>query len=221
MTISERQAKTRKDILEAAREVFFREDYIGTNVDEIASVAGISKGAVYRYFVNKAALYVTVLGEDSRNFFEVAENRVAESKHDPTADRIRSLWAGYADHWIQNPDAFRIFWAIDNEELIGDLPPELTDKIAQNWKRSLKITQDVLDEGIRRGDLIPIDTWEGAQAFWTLATALIEHDNIRGRRKIRERTFREVYDFSIELLLRGMLADPDQSLLAKTPSVDA
>ncbi len=217
MSTTERKSKTRQDILDAAREIFYREDYIGANVDEIAASAKISKGAVYRYFANKAALYVSVLGEDSQHFFAGADRRVAKTKDLHTADRIRKLWSDYVEHWIQNPDAFRIFWAIDNEAVIGELPKELTDRIAQNWKRSLEITQAVLDEGIRRGELIPIDTWQAAQAFWTLATALIDHDNIRGRRQIRGGAFREVYDFSIELLLRGMLADPSQSTLPASP----
>ena len=218
MDVDKRKQKTRQDILDAAREVFYREDYVGTNVDEIAATARISKGAVYRYFANKAALYVSVLGQDSRDFFSAAEGNVAATKDLPTADRIRKIWSNYANHWIRNPDAFRIFWAFDNEAVIGELPKELTEKIAENWRRSLEITKVVLDEGVERGELIPIDTWAGAHAYWTLATSLIEHDNVRGRRKIRDRDFREVYDFSIELLLRGMLADPSQSTL---PSVGA
>ncbi|MBJ22134.1 MAG: TetR/AcrR family transcriptional regulator [bacterium] len=213
MNNSERKSKTRRDILEAAREIFYREDYMGANVDEIAAAAKISKGAVYRYFTNKATLYVTVLGEDSRDFFAGVERRAAETKDLHTADRIRTFWSDYVEHWLNNPDAFRIFWAIDNEAIIGELPADLTERIAQSWKKSLEITQAVLEEGIRRGELIPIDTWHVTQAFWTLAAALIDQDNIRGRRKIRGGPFREVFDFSIELLLRGVLSDPADSRL--------
>ena len=97
--------------------------------------------------------------------------------------------------------------------LIGELPGDLTDRIADNWKRSLEITQRVLDEGVARGEIVPIDTWLAAQAFWTQATALLDHDNVRGRRKIRGRPFRETYGFAIELLLRGMLVEPGESKL--------
>jgi AcrR family transcriptional regulator len=219
MNVHEKKQKTRQDILDAAREVFYREDYVGTNVDEIAATARISKGAVYRYFANKAALYVSVLGQDSKNFFSDAERGITATEELHTADRIRNLWSNYCKHWIRNPDAFRIFWAFDNEAVIGELPKELTEKIAENWKRSLELTKRVLDEGIRRGELIPIDTWAGAQAYWTLATSLIEQDNVRGRRKIRDRDFLEVYDVSIELLLRGMLVDPSQSKLSASAPV--
>ncbi|MEZ4279035.1 MAG: TetR/AcrR family transcriptional regulator [Myxococcota bacterium] len=214
MSRSESKANKRKAILDAARQVFYREDYLSANIDEVARIADVSKGSIYRYFPSKAALYVWVLGQDSKDFFSAAERRVARTDPLPTADRIRKLWNDYAEHWIRNPDAFRIFWALDNEELIGELPSDLSERIAENWKRSLEITKDVLDEGVRRGEIEPIDTWLAAQAFWTQATALLDHDNSRGRRKIRGRPFRETYGFAIELLLRGMLVDRSESKLA-------
>lgn len=214
MSRSESKSNKRKAILQAAREVFYREDFLSANVDEVARIADVAKGSVYRYFPSKAALYVWVLGEDSKDFFSAAERRVARTESRPTAERIRKLWNDYAEHWIRNPDAFRIFWAVDNEDLIGGLPNDLSDRIAENWKRSLEITKRVLDEGVRRGEIEPIDTWLAAQAFWTQATALLDHDNVRGRRKIRDRPFREAYGFAIELLLRGMLVDRSESNLA-------
>jgi len=213
MSQDEKRSRTRKAILDAARQVFYREDYLAASVDEIARIANVSKGSIYTYFPSKAALYVWVLGEDSKVFFGAAERRVAKSETRPTAERIRKLWNDYAEHWIRNPDAFRIFWAVDNEALIGELPGDLSDRIAENWKRSLEITQRVLDEGVRRGEIEPIDTWLAAQAFWTQATALLDHDNVRGRRKIRGRSFREAYGFAIELILRGMLVDREESKL--------
>jgi AcrR family transcriptional regulator len=221
MTESNQKPDTRQRILDAAREVFFREDYMGASVDEIASAAQISKGAVYRHFSNKAALYVSVLGEESRHFFEYAEQRAERTAGLGTAERVRRLWSDYVNHWHRNPDAFRIFWAIDNRAIIGELPAEMAESVQEYWRRSLTITQRVFDEGVRRGELIPVDTWQAAQAFWALATVLIDQDNVKERRRIRGVPFRELYDFGIELLLRGMLADPSESLLPPEAGPDA
>ena len=221
MSSANRRSETRQQILDAAREVFFREDYVGTSVDQIATAAGLSKGAVYRYFESKAELYVLVLAADGKQFFEGAERQVEKASDWPTVDRVRKLWADYVEHWQRHPDAFRIFWAIDNEEVIGELPRELAEKVPDYWKRSLELTKRVLDEGVERGELIPLDTWQAAQTFWTLATSLIEHDNVKGRRKIRGGPFREMYDAAIEVVLRGMLVDPDQSWLpGPNPAVE-
>lgn len=221
MKQSDRKSQSRKRILEAAREVFFREDYMGASVDEIAQVAGISKGAIYRYFPNKAALYVTILAENGKTFSEGVEERVERTREMSSADRIRNLWSAYLEYWIRNPDHFRIFWAIDNEAVIGEIPKELAEGIPDFWQRTLQLTQGVLDEGVERGEFIPCDTWQTAQTIWTVATALIEHDNTKGRRKIRQRPLREMYDHSIEIVLRGILVDQAESRLSQQAGIRA
>jgi AcrR family transcriptional regulator len=213
MKQADRKAESRLRIIEAAREVFFREDYMGASVDEIASLAGISKGAVYRHFDSKASLYVTVLAENGAIWDRNFEKRVASSVGLPSPDRIRDVWSFYLEHWNEYPDHFRIFWAIDNEAVIGELPKELAERIPDFWKRSLQVSQQLLDEGVERGDFIACDTWQTAHTFWTVATGLIEHDGIRGRRRIRQRPLAEIYNHSIEVILRGILTDVSKSKL--------
>lgn len=213
MKQADRKTESRRRIIEAAREVFFREDYMGASVDEIAALAGISKGAVYRHFDSKASLYVTVLGENGEIWDSNFEKRVASSVGQPSADRIRDVWKFYLEHWLEYPDHFRIFWAIDNESVIGELPKDLAERIPDFWKRSLQTSQAILDEGVERGEFIPCDTWQTSHTFWTVATALIEHDAIRGRRRIRQRPLAEIYEHSIEVILRGILTDPSRSRL--------
>lgn len=56
-----RSAKKRKAILEAATEVFLRSGYLGTNMDEIAALSGVSKQTVYKHFSSKEALFVEIV----------------------------------------------------------------------------------------------------------------------------------------------------------------
>lgn len=220
MKQADRKSESRRKIIEAAREVFFREDYMGASVDEIAAGAGISKGAVYRHFDSKASLYVTVLGENAQIWMTSFEKRIASGTHLSSADRVRDIWAFYLEHWLEYPDHFRIFWAIDNEGVIGSLPNELAERVPNFWKESLQISQTILDEGVESGDFIDCDTWETSHTFWTVATALIEHDSIKGRRRIRQRPLKEIYDHSIEVVLRGILTDPSESRLPREPTRD-
>jgi AcrR family transcriptional regulator len=215
MKQSDRKTESRRRIIEAAREVFFREDYMGASVDEIAAQAGISKGAVYRHFDSKASLYVTVLAEIDDIWDNSFGLRIEASKDFSSLERIRDIWDFYLEHWLEYPDHFRIFWAIDNESVIGELPKQLAERIPDSWKRSLEVSQQLLEEGIERGEFIPADTWQTNLTFWTVATSLIEQDSIRGRRRIRQRPLTEVYRHSIEVILRGILTDPSRSRLVE------
>lgn len=62
-TRDEKKARTRRRLLDAAAEVFAHRGFEATSLDEIAEVAGFSKGAVYSNFAGKEDLFLSVLDE--------------------------------------------------------------------------------------------------------------------------------------------------------------
>ena len=56
-----RSARKRRAILEAATKAFLRNGYLGTSMDEIASVAGVSKQTVYKHFADKERLFTEIV----------------------------------------------------------------------------------------------------------------------------------------------------------------
>jgi AcrR family transcriptional regulator len=52
-----RSARKRQAVLEAARDVFLRNGYLGTSMDEVAGVAAVSKATVYKHFSDKQSLF--------------------------------------------------------------------------------------------------------------------------------------------------------------------
>lgn len=184
---------------------------MGANLDEVARLAGLSKGSIYRYFNNKAGLYLSVVGETG-NEYTAALTKVVES--DPEGHvltRMRAISRFQLDYWSRHPDHLRVFWALDNESVIGDLPPEMVDSVEQAWRRNLAIGQSVLDDGVERGELLAVDTWNLIHTFWVLQTALIEQDTTRIRRRVRGRSLEEAYFGAVEILVRGAL-HPDHAL---------
>ena len=68
-----RRIPKREQILNGAREVFFALGFEGASMNEIAKAAGVSKGTLYSYFVDKVALFEAVIAAEceaisSRNF---------------------------------------------------------------------------------------------------------------------------------------------------------
>jgi AcrR family transcriptional regulator len=59
----ERKARTRADLLAAARHVFLRRGFHVASLDEIAEEAGYTKGAVYSNFRGKDDLFLALLEE--------------------------------------------------------------------------------------------------------------------------------------------------------------
>jgi TetR/AcrR family transcriptional regulator, mexJK operon transcriptional repressor len=56
-----RSARKRQGILAAATELFLRSGYLGTNMDEVANLAGVSKQTVYKQFSSKEALFIEIV----------------------------------------------------------------------------------------------------------------------------------------------------------------
>jgi AcrR family transcriptional regulator len=200
---AEKKAQARRRILDAARSVFFQDGFVATNLDKVADQAGVAKGTLYRYFESKADLYVAVLAENGRVFIE----KLAASCHgDTAAERIRAMSNFYLDHWTAHPDYFRIFWAIDNQDLIGEVPPAVMEEVSRLWEDSLRVVSGVLDAGVESGEFGPCDTWEVATIFWTTANALIQQDATAAVRSLRRASLQQVYRDALDLLVEGLAA---------------
>jgi AcrR family transcriptional regulator len=59
----ERKARTRSDLIAAARTVFVRRGFHAASLEEIAEEAGYTKGAVYSNFAGKDDLFLAVIEE--------------------------------------------------------------------------------------------------------------------------------------------------------------
>jgi AcrR family transcriptional regulator len=59
-----RSARKRRAILDAARTVFLRHGYAGTNMDQIAALAAVSKQTIYKHFTDKARLFAEIITAD-------------------------------------------------------------------------------------------------------------------------------------------------------------
>ena len=65
--------RKRLRILEAATELFIRQGYRRTSVDQIARCAGVAKGTVYLYFKTKAELLLYAVGIEKKRYVEAIQ----------------------------------------------------------------------------------------------------------------------------------------------------
>ena len=63
------EEQRRKDILEAARQVFGEKGFHRARIEEIAVRAGVAHGTIYRYYPSKAALATEIIGSRGASGF--------------------------------------------------------------------------------------------------------------------------------------------------------
>lgn len=102
-----RQEQRRSEILEAATKVFARVGFAATDVQEIASVAGVGKGTVYRYFPSKEELFLATVDLGMRKLTTTVDSAAAKVA-EPLA-RIAAAIEAYLGYFDQHPEMIELF----------------------------------------------------------------------------------------------------------------
>jgi AcrR family transcriptional regulator len=106
MTRKERQADTRRRLVDAAAEVGARRGIARASLDEVADAAGFTKGAVYANFASKEELFLTVLDERFAERLEQIERRLGSG--DDPQDQARQLGADFTRYFDADRDWARL-----------------------------------------------------------------------------------------------------------------
>lgn len=102
-----RTEQKRRAILEAATSLFLRNGFRGTSMDEIASLAAVSKQTVYKQFADKESLFREIIRGASANsdavvaFIASAFGAVAATTRDELEARLRGVARAYLDGVLQ------------------------------------------------------------------------------------------------------------------------
>lgn len=75
----ERADATRQSLLSAARGLFGERGYVGTSMDEVVRVAGVTKGALYHHFRDKDDLFRSVVEDVKRDVTVVVGEAFVEA----------------------------------------------------------------------------------------------------------------------------------------------
>lgn len=91
-------------IVEAAAQLFAARGYVTSTLDDVASRAGFTKGAVYYYFKDKESLLIKIL------------QRIEQRSIDATAARIAALPDTEASRQLESFVKSQTRWAADHPE---------------------------------------------------------------------------------------------------------
>jgi len=116
-TQAERSAGTRAVLVGAARRLWAARGYAAVGTPEIAAEAGVTRGAMYHQFADKAALFAAVLEEVEADVTgRLAEQVVASGPQDPGA-ALRAAVGAWLDA-CEEPEVRRIV-LIDGPVVLG------------------------------------------------------------------------------------------------------
>jgi len=148
MTREQSKANTRERLLAAARSAFASSGFHGASVDEIASRAGFSTGALYSNFDGKEDLFLVLMEREiEEHAREIAQ---AVNVRHSVAERA----TGGAQQWMtmieREPEAlllFMEFWAY------GVRDARVRPKVAARFAQMRQVLTGLIADGVRDFDL--------------------------------------------------------------------
>lgn len=180
-------------ILAAAAKVFSAKGFHQAKVEEIASAAGVGKGTVYEYFTSKNEIFQEML----RSMLELYQQYFEEiiDTNRPVCEQLYVIMDTHLHFLAENRAMFNF---------ILEPHPSL-DAEMQNWmltKRSdfLDGLAKLLQAGVERGELKPVDTFLAAQiVFGTMVT--LSGEVFLGKKGMN---YKEVINHTLEILFKGL-----------------
>ena len=129
--------RTRNRLLASARIVLARNGYVALKMIDVADEAGVSLGALYRYFRNKEDLFGALVGGIHEALFEASRAPGGELATDPRGALLEAN-RGYLSLYSENRDVMRalieastvdkrfrdVWWAMRNRHIdrfVGNL----------------------------------------------------------------------------------------------------
>ncbi|MDQ8044329.1 MAG: TetR/AcrR family transcriptional regulator [Solirubrobacteraceae bacterium] len=144
-----RRLLSRQHVLDAARAIVTERGYRGASVAAIATQAGISNGALYRYFPSKVDLFVEVFRNVCDGEMRAA-TRAASKVQEPLA-KLDAMLVDFATRALSNPT---LAWA-----LLAEPVDVAVEEVRMEYR--LKYRQAIerlLDRAVDAGTIPPQDT---------------------------------------------------------------
>jgi len=138
--------QTREKILAAGRELFMARGYEGATIRDIAKAAGMSTGAVFASFADKAELFDEIIADDYEALRTEMELAVQDAT-DVQAALLGLFGAAYRSHIHRLPlvcAAMSVGWTRD---------PKTAGRSREALKPIVDLIRNALQDGVDRGEL--------------------------------------------------------------------
>jgi TetR/AcrR family transcriptional repressor of mexJK operon len=161
--LTSRTSRNRARILAAAETTFLKKGFLGSNMDEIAAAAGVSKQTVYSHFKAKEALFVEVVETMTGGGAAAHQERVSRPSPERSAEEYFFEFATQLLDIVLTPRLMRL-----RRLVIGEVErfPELGKSLYRRGpESSIQRLSEAIEFFIARGELVSTDARAAARFF--------------------------------------------------------
>jgi len=141
-----------RSILAGATEVFRREGFLRTRLEDVAAEVGINRASLYYYVGTKEELLIALVEEPAREM--TRHCREALDSEVPADVKLRTALRSFVDDLQKYPELFLLF--SESQHIGGITDAEGISRNAQEYVDTLlAIIEEGIDAGVFRSDLDP------------------------------------------------------------------
>jgi AcrR family transcriptional regulator len=197
----------RKTIMEAAIRVFAEKSYAEATVQEIAEVAGMTIGNVYRYIGSKQDI-LHLICQDSKESIKNTRNILASHRCESVTETLKRTIKAYVEGSDELSDKHLFY----NRE-IRNFTHEDRALLLQSQVEHVEFFENLIKEGIAKGEFETEDA-----LFLAHHIVLIPHDWLLRRWFLRNHYTLEEYTAKhIEMIMKSLAKRAPATTQDKTP----
>jgi AcrR family transcriptional regulator len=198
------KAQRRREILDAARQVFFERGFHSPTVDDIAAQAEVSKGTIYLYFVSKEEILAHLLLEGLNQLVTQMEAISEDQAPLPPEGSLRGLATTYLNFCQSNPSYFRLIMAFDRGRFEEQISPKLYKQILNRSLQGLTLLARTVEDGKAAGVFRVRDPWLTAGSVWAALNGVLVLMAHPLRRQMLKRSVEDMFQATLDLVIRGL-----------------
>lgn len=174
----EEAQETRTRLLDAAEQVFHRQGVARTSLADIAQEAGVTRGAVYWHFANKADIYDAMIKRVFQPPEDICTQDVDTAHSGPEGDNplawVRAGMLSVLERLAQDPRHHRVAEIAWHKcEYVGEMA-QIRDRHVECGNRHLDTMERALGAAQAQGQLAPhIDPRQAAVGLMALLDGLM------------------------------------------------
>lgn len=185
--------KTKRKIFETSMKLFAQKGYDATSIEEITATVGVAKGTLYYHFSSKEEIFNFLVEEGMKLLKNSIDIKIA--KADSTIDKLREVILIQ----IKIIKKYEDFMTIVLSQIWGNEPRNILCK--EKVIEYIKAIEDIIKEGMQRGEIIKGDTSIMASGIFGLTCSSLIY-RIKTKEELDTTKLYKEFDNSI---IRGII----------------
>lgn len=194
----------RKQIQEAAVQVFMRKGFNTATMEDIAQESELSTGAIYSYFKSKEELFSSLALIPLNYLFERSKT-VYDDKKLTHENKLIAFKDAMFETFKNNELMQRIIFHIQLGDTLSTINPELLVEMNDISRKVMKMIAAVYDDGVSKGKFIKGNSNAFADMFWGFFTGLVVWEEAKRKINPKKNFLKPTLDAGFDVLFRGIV----------------